>query len=213
VHDREDVESILSDLNDSPVAWILMRNSNDEIPDRLPLGKDIDILLRFEDCRRIHSFFAERGYRRVRHPHRQADCLYGLDRPRMYRSKTGVLVDVNFQLFVESLDAGQLFPLDQTLQESAWEQASSRQIGSHTVPVLGNEDVLVLNIARGIFDKRQFSDWDQEHLGTLLRSSDLSAIYSKLELVFFGATNLVIDHIMRGRYDTIVSSYFAYAEY
>jgi len=47
-HTRKIIEKSLFDLNSSGIEWILLRNTDDELPDSLEVRKDIDILVKIQ---------------------------------------------------------------------------------------------------------------------------------------------------------------------
>jgi hypothetical protein len=210
---REDVAELISTLNQAPAEWLLLRNSGGELPDRLPDGKDVDVLARFESRGEMQRFLEGRGYTRVRHPLRSEKRLYGVHPFEMYRTRRGVLLDVCFDIAVRSLDRGQWIPLDQLIQASAWENRVFRRLATQDVPMLGNEDLFVTMVARCMFDKREFSAWHSDTLSRLLATGDEKKILDRLGVIFFGYGQRLLDHIRAKRFALIVRDYLSYSDY
>lgn len=200
-------------LNASQLSYLLLRNSGDELPGHLEWGKDIDVLIRHENRKKLLNVLLENGFRQVRHPRRNDVKLYGVHQFEMFRSQDQVLLDVNYEIAVQSIDRGQWIPLDQVIQLSAWGNAQNIIIGGVSVPVLSNEDLWVSTLARCVFDKKKFSPWHREMLFHLLPLVDLDDIEEKLRLIFFKYTETLLNLAKKGEYQKIVDDYVSFKDY
>lgn len=212
-HCPEHIREVFGDLHSADVEWILLRNTCDELPRQLPIGKDIDVLVRIKDRADLRKHLKACGYTRIRHPHRNDVRLYGVHEFEMYRSERGILLDVNFEIAVRSLDAGQWVPLDSIVQESAWRNRQVAELVGREVPTLGSEDMFVCTVARCVFDRREFSDWHGRFLKELLSVCDAKELNKRLRLVFFSYTNRLLTNIAAGRFAGIVEDHLSFSDY
>lgn len=200
-------------LNGSAIPYLLLRNTGDELPDRLELGKDIDILICHKNRKKLHCVLSKNKQRQIRHPLRNNEKLYGVHQFEMFEAQDQIYLDVNYEIAVRSLDRGQWVPLDQMIQLSAWEKSRMVDIGGVSVPVLGNEDLWVTTLARCVFDKKNFSPWHCQKLSRLLPLVDLDDVEEKLRLIFFKYTDRLLDLAQKGTYQKIYDDYISFKNY
>lgn len=200
-------------LNASQIPYLLLRNTEDELPYHLKYGKDIDILVRYEDRKKLLEVLSENKVNRVRHPHHNGVKLYGVHEFEKFKTQNKVLLDINYEIVVRSLDRGQWIPLDQVIQSSVWEKARQVDVGGVSVPMLGNEDLWVTTLALCVFDKKEFFPWHQQMLSGLLPSVDQSDVEGKLRLIFFKYTDRLLDLVKKGQYQNIFDDYVSFKNY
>lgn len=213
LHPPELIDKFFSLLDSSGIDWILLRNTNDELPKLLDVNKDIDILVRPENKTEIHAFFIANQFMEIRHPLANDIRLYGVDAFRMYKNLEGLLIDVNFQAVVKSLDQGQWIPLDQAIQKELWLNRRFVLIGDEHVPMPSVEDLFVLTLCRCILDKKNFTVWGRALLGQAIAECDIERLRKKLELVFFKFTPRLIDLVWNSKFDEIVPCYLSFSDY
>ena len=63
--DPESIKSTFSILNESGIDYILIRNINNEIPEKLVEGKDIDILAKYSDKNKLNELLVQSGFSRI----------------------------------------------------------------------------------------------------------------------------------------------------
>ena len=107
----------------------MLRNTNDELPCNLEHGKDIDILVSHSNSSKINYILSKNGLQRIKHPLRSDVRLYGVHEFHLYKSSDSVLLDINYEIVVRSLDKNQWIPLDQAIQISAWSHQKLVNIG------------------------------------------------------------------------------------
>lgn len=212
-HPPEVIENALSLLNSSGIEWILLRNTNDELPEHLDVKKDIDILVKPIDRKAIHDFLMANQFSEIRHPLANDIRLYGVDAFKMYKNPVGLLIDINFQAVVRSLDQGQWIPLDQSIQRDIWLNRQCASIGTERVPVPAIEDLFVLTISRCVFDKKDFTIWHRNLLLHALRQCDLRSLMEKLDLIFFKFAPQLIDLVKNDEFDEIIPAYLSFSDY
>lgn len=212
-YDPVAILEVLKILNATTVPYLLLRNTGDELPDRLEWGKDIDILVRYEDRLRLRGALLENKLRQERHPLHNDLKLYGVHQFESFKSQKQVLLDVSYEIAVRSLDQGQWIPLDREIQLSAWAHSQIVDICGVKVPMLGNEDLWVCTLARCIFDKKNFSPWHRQMLSELLLLVDPVDIEEKLRLVFFKYTDRLFLFAKNGDYQNIYDDYVSFKDY
>lgn len=205
---------LFNDLNTSKIAYLLIRNIDNEISSNLNQGKDIDLLFKPSDKHLLKSFLASIGYKQIRHPHWNSEYLYGVDKFQFYKNKkNGILIDAQFQLSCRSLDAGQWIPLDQVIQQSAWDNSITVSTTNIEYNTLSPVDELVTLIARAIFDKKCFPQSYINRITTLLHDLQHSQITHKLSLIFFQYTNSLLQQLDKGDFDKIILNYYQFKDY
>jgi len=212
-YDKAAILNVFNVLNHSGLPYLLLRNTNDELPFNLEYGKDIDILAQHSNSIKTNNLLIKNSFQRVKHPLRSDVRLYGVHQFNMYKSKYSVLLDINYEIVVRSLDKGQWIPLDQALQISAWENKKFVDIGGVNVPTLSDEDLWVCTLARCIFDKKLFSPWHQELLINMLPNINSELVKSKLNLIFFKFTDCLFEMVCRSQFDQIYDKYISFKSY
>ncbi|MCF6775585.1 hypothetical protein L3V83_03245 [Thiotrichales bacterium 19X7-9] len=210
----QQLKNAFIELNESRLDYILLRNINNEIPLHLDLGKDIDILVKKKDEPLFIEFFKKHNYKEVVHPLRNDIFLYGTDQFRTFKDQNNILFDLNYQVAVRSLDAGQWIPLDQILQNSAWINRRFEQISDDFgYWSLSYEDELICLVARSIFDKKEFQVGYIKRINELIPMVDWNNVQEKFNLIFFKYTPVLIKLIKKNDYQNIIMNYLKFSEY
>ncbi|ACM92803.1 hypothetical protein NAMH_1663 [Nautilia profundicola AmH] len=213
--DSKEIIRIFKKLNDSNLKYILIRNINNELPNKLKIGKDIDILIHKKDEKKFVNFFKENGYDSIPHPFRNDIFLYGIDKFEFkYNNNNNILFDLNFQLVCRSLNKGEWIPLDQEIQKSAWENKRFEKVNEEFgYWTLGYNDEFLTLIVRSIFDKREFQEGYINRIEELKEKINLKNIERKMKLVFFKFTPYLLDMIEKKDYKNIIKNYIQFKEY
>lgn len=211
--DNQAIADLFDQLNNSPLDYLVIRNIGNEIPNRLKLNKDIDLLFKPSDKFILKSYFASIGFQQVRHPHWNDEYLYGVDKFQFYKNKHGILIDVHFQLSCRSLDAGQWIPLDQIIQQSAWQNYITVSTENVVYNKLSQIDELVTLIARAIFDKRCFPEEYINRILELSHNLQHPQVELKLSLIFFKYTTSLLEQVASGNFDDIILNYHQFKDY
>ena len=213
--DSQEIIDIFALLNGSGIDYILMRNINSELPANLDVGKDIDILVHKRDAVKAIKYFNLNQYNVVDHPHKNNTFLYGADRfVFIYNDKNNILFDLNFQIVVRSIDAGQWIPLDNYFQVSVWKNKRFvEKDNGFCYWSLSYSDEFVSLVARSVFDKKKFHRAYIKRIQELLQLVDMNDVSMKFNLIFFKFTPNLLMLIENDRYQDIVDSYFKFNEY
>ena len=214
-YSEADIIHFFNALNKSALNYILLRNIGNELPAELLIGKDIDLLIKKTDEEKFIALLTELSFKQMPHPHQNDVFLYGIDRFEKYLNKVnGLMIDLNFQLCVRSLDQGQWIPLDIMIQESAW-NSKIFDADSYAFPcwTLSVEDEFITLIARSIFDKKDFSESYRARITALLPKVNLEEVENKMRLVFFKYTPYLLDQVKKKEYSSIIKNYLAFTNY
>jgi len=210
--ESDKILNIFQLLNERKVEYLLMRNINNELPYHLEIGKDIDILVK--DRNKMVEILKECKFNKISHPHENNIFLYGVQKFEFYKNNENILFDLNFQIVVRSLDAGQWIPLDQAIQESAWQNKRfERAGGGLEYWTLSYEDEFVALIARSVFDKKEFQAGYVSRLDELLPMVNKDNVLKKLQFIFFKYAPLLLYQIEQQNYPDIVINYLKFKEY
>lgn len=208
-----EIINVFNKLNEADLEYVLIRNINEELPNNLKIGKDIDILVKSEQLDRLRLFFNTNGFREYPHPHRSNIFLYGVRKFKFFKNEGEILFDLNFQLVCRSLDAGQWIPLDQMVQESAWKNKRLHVRGDFKYWTLSHEDELICLVVRSIFDKSKFEDGYKKRILELIELVDFDSVEFKMNLIFFKFTKKLLDQIRHNQFDNILDNYLSFREY
>jgi len=213
--EKSEVINIFKLLNSSNLKYILLRNINNELPEKLEVGKDIDILINKKDKSKFIYFFKNNGYKTIPHPFKNDTFLYGVDKFEFkYNDNNKILFDLTSQLVVRSLDAGQWIPLDQKIQESAWNNRRFKKIDEEFgYWTLSHNDEFITLVARSIFDKREFQEGYIRRIDELKDKIDIEDVKEKMGLVFFKFTPYLLEMIEKKDYENIIKNYIQFKEY
>lgn len=209
----DQIIDIFDKLNESKIDYVLIRNICEELPNNLIVGKDIDILVRYEQLNDIKTFFSMNGFNEVPHPHRGNIFLYGVKKFKFFKNESNALFDLNFNLVCRSLDAGQWIPLDQIVQESAWKNKRYVAKDGFKYWTLSYEDEFITLIVRSIFDKKEFYDGYKERILKLLELINENDVRAKMNLIFFKYTDMLLEQIKNEEFSNIIENYISFKEY
>lgn len=213
--EAKELIDIFSLLNESNIEYILLRNINQEVPYRLQVGKDIDILTHKQEESKLIHFFSQHGYEKIVHPLEHNVFLYGVDKfVFLHNVKNDIIFDLNYQIAVRSCDAGQWIPLDQEIQESAWKNKRFEQYdNSFGYWTLSYEDEFICLIARSIFDKKEFQRGYIKRIEELQQYINMDYMIKKLSMIFFKFAPYLLAYILEKKYADILENYFKFKEY
>jgi hypothetical protein len=204
---------VFNKLNAAGLDYILIRNINSELPSSLRIGKDIDLLVHYKDRRKFINFFVERGFKSIKHPHCDNIFLYGANKFEKFVNKDNVLLDLNYQLTCQSLNAGEWIPLDHKIQDSAWKNKKINKNDKVTYYSLGTEDEFVVLVTRSIFDKKEFQKGYIEKIDELINVIDVNDVIAKFQLIFFKFTSVLLSMLKKRQYEMILHQYISFSEY
>jgi len=213
--DSLEVVRFFNELNSSGLSYVLLRNIDNELPSNLQIGKDIDLLVRKNENDGFSNFLHSLHYISVDHPLKNDLYLYGVDCFEFKRNvKNHILLDLHYQIAVRSLDAGQWIPLDQMIQDSAWNNRhfhkSSEKFSYWT---LSYEDEFITLLARSIFDKKTFKIGYLNRLNNLHSLIDFDKAVKKLERIFFKYTPALVANIKNYKFENLIDDYLRFKEY
>lgn len=204
---------IFNNLNAAGFRYILIRNINSELPNNLRIGKDIDLLVPYNERSKFINFLIEKGFKNIRHPHCNDIFLYGANKFEFFVNKDNVLLDLNYQLACRSLNAGEWIPLDQKIQDSAWKNKKINKNDKFTYYSLGAEDEFVVLVTRSIFDKKEFQKGYIERIDELINVIDVNDVIAKFQLIFFKFTFVLLSMLKKRQYEMILHQYISFSEY
>lgn len=198
-------------FNKPQIDYILLRNIGNEIPKKLPKNKDIDLLVKEEDANRFDKVLVKNGWKRKKHPLGHLPFLYGL-KPFKFYYKEGIHLDICYQLACRSLNNGEWFPLDMTIQKDLWLNKTPIEDKPWKFQ-LSKEDEFLHLITRCIFDKKHFNTGYIERIEELIELINVKIVLDKFEVVFFRFSQNLLIKLQEKKYDTIISNYLQFKKY
>ncbi|WP_027206060.1 nucleotidyltransferase family protein [Butyrivibrio fibrisolvens] len=211
---REDVLALFDILNSGGIKYMLIKNIDNELPDKLKKRKDIDILVHPNDVVKIRTLLENEGFERVIHSQSVESgwkLLYGAHDCSMYRSKNLMEVDIHDSLCVKSTMVNGWVPLDKRINDVIWDTREwDEELNCWK---LNLKIMFVYLIARSIFDKGTFSD---PYINEINRHGNLlddEQVKSYMEVIFFGFSEKLKKLIKTKQYGIIVDEYYRFSDY
>ena len=211
----EDVRALFNLLNRHDINYILTKNIADELPGRLKLGKDIDLIVHINDYEKFQILLYNSGYKRIVHPHgreRGWGFMYGAHENLFITNpQTNLIVDVYAELCTKSIAMNAWLPLDKIIQKSVWE--NKIWDAENQWWIMDDENMIVYLLTRSVFEKNGFS---VAYIREIEKRKNLLARSSarrKLEKIFFKFTDTLIKKINEGGYKEILLSYLTFTDY
>ena len=208
---KQQIIDFFSILNNAGVEYILLRNINNELPTKLSVNKDIDLIIIEEDLHLLQVSLIQNNWREIPHPHHALPFLYNMC-PFKFYEKEGLHIDICCQLCCRSLNNGEFFPLDMQIQRDIW----LNKIATSNTPWkyrLSIEDEFLHLITRCIFDKKRFEEEYIKEINCLFTKCNKSVILDKFEIVFFKFSKNLIKLIESELFNEIIDSYLKFQEY
>ena len=209
----EYINELFEILEEGKIEFVLLRNIDEELPDKLSVNKDIDIIVHPKDIEKLISTLTINQWNLRKHPWDFGDnftFLYSME-PFLFFEKNQLHLDVCFQMACRSLNKGEWFPLDEIIQESIWIHKTT--VDKPWLYVLSNEDYLIHLITRSIFDKKEFTQGYINEIEKLLPIIEMTKLLEKLEVVFFKFSTILIKMIAQKEYHKIRADYIKYSNY
>jgi hypothetical protein len=209
----DQIEELFQTLNNSNVEYVLLRNINNELPLKLSKSKDIDIIVNPNDKYKLCEVLDKSRWLNIMHPWdfgNNFKFLYSMDKFLMFK-KNDIHLDVCFQLSCRSFNDGEWFPLDESIQNSVFN--NKRKVKFDWKYELLFEDELIHLLTRAIFDKKRFDQGYILRIQDLLKKIELNEFLKKLEKVFFKFSPNLIGLVQEMKYDQIRNNYLNFKEY
>lgn len=213
--DEYNIKNFFENINRAGIKYVLIKNISNELPCKLIIGKDIDILVCSSDKDKFNFFMKSQG-RKVNHPYNRYNGwtnLYGLPEFEFWRLYRGsdLLIDVTYKLCCKGLMPKTWIPLDNLIQENAWANR------------WWNEDLLcwqldidtsyVYYIVRCIFDKKEFLDRYIFEIEKISEKIDESKVDKMLNCVFNKFTPKLKEMLQEKKYEEINQAYLRFESY
>jgi len=209
---EKEIVSLFDNLNEAGVNYILLRNLDCELPSKLSVNKDIDLLVNESDELKFEKHMIKNGWEKVKHPLGHFPYLYGL-KPFKFYQKNKIKLDVCFQLACRSLNKGEWFPLDMKIQLDLW---LNKQFVDNKNPwnyILSVEDEVLHLVTRSVFDKNRFTEPYITRIEELLNNVNFKILSDKFELVFFKYTAYMVNALKSKDYNNIIVDYIKFKDY
>lgn len=216
---KECIYSFFQQLNrDCPaVRYVLIKNINGELPERLKDGKDIDLLVKAEDREAFAEFMHTHGFQRKTPPlGRKNGWNFAYQLPEYeFWKKLNVnynfYIDISFRLCCKSLTPKTWIPLDACINEDLWKQRVWDEKNNWWI--MDDETTLLYLIVRSIFDKREFSEGYINGIEERLAFLDCERTQRKLRKVFFQYATRLTEQIRAKNYNGLIEDYLTFTDY
>ena len=208
----EKIKNYFYMLNREKVTYILRNNINNELPNCLKIGKDIDLIVKKEDMSFFDLLMKEIGFdKKVYSDNRQ--FLYGLTDSFMYqdgKDKSGFRVHIFNQLSCKGLIPIWV-PIDEEIQQYAWSNKVWNNLNEWWE--LDKDTMFVYMITRCIFDKKCFPLEYIIDIEKNFSNINHDIVKSFFEKIVFGYAERLFELIEERRYEEIVNDYLSFSDY
>jgi len=202
-------------LNENNINYILIKNIDNELPNNLIDGKDIDILVHLDSKEEFENIMKENNYNILTHPQgNENGWNFGYNMPSCQFWKKNdnsftLYIDVNFILCCKSLINKTWVPLNEPINNSIWQNKIFDK--NNNWWIMDDKNLLLYLIVRCIFDKSNFSDSYIKEIE--IRKHYINEIKDKLEITFFKFNSHLQQLIKDSNYNKIINDYITYNKY
>lgn len=209
------IRNFFDELNSSKVDYVLIKNVNKELPDKLIAGKDIDLLVHANSKSTFQHFINKKG-RKFIHPYGKESGwinIYGLPDFEYWRLNTAddLFIDVSYMLSCHSLMPKIWLPLDNHIQVDIWK---NRVFDSNNNWWRIDDNILyVYLVTRCILDKGVFPD---VYKTEIIKQSDYineEIVVNYFKFIFFKFTMKLMDLLKNKKFDYIIHEYLRFKAY
>ena len=211
----EDIHATFDFLNANAIEYLLTKNIADELPAKLKIGKDIDIIVHPKDYEKFKFIMQSFAYKRIIHPHGKETgwrFIYGAHENIFLTNPANkLIVDAYAELCTKSISMNAWLPLDKIIQKSIWENKVWDDANKWWI--LDDENLVIYLLTRSVFEKGGFTDAyisDIEKRKKLLKNSSAR---QKLEKIFFKFADTLIEKVNRKQYENILIEYITFTDY
>lgn len=178
---KSDVLITIDLIAKAPFDYIILRNTENELPGHLKKNKDIDILINNADRKKALSYFMENSFFQIVHPWHRVPKIGAITDFDYLINDAKIILDLNYQLVLCNF-ARTAFKLhDKLLQRSIWEKTYYKYLGDHKVRYIDPDIEFVISFLRCCIDKRKMSHWNFKRLCKLYdNSNDKTALMTSI---------------------------------
>lgn len=216
--DAKIIERLFYELNNRGINYVLIKNIGEELPHRLINGKDIDIVVNYDDVGRFHALMSDLDFSNVCHPYAKDkgwSYLYGLEEFEFWKYNSedfSLYVDVTTKLCCRSLMPNTWVPLDDYIQKVMWEKRIWDEEKKWWITDVNIRYMYC--VARCIFDKNGvFSQGYRDEIEKLSSVVDNRLEDILFEKIFFKAGKFVLSLVIGRKYDDLRKLYIQYNKY
>ena len=210
-HNPTDIIQVFNELNNMGIEYLVARNSNQHLPQRLEIGKDIDLVVRDEHALKLLT--ASDMSHEVRHPNRFDKYIYGTRPPKMFKMH-GILIDVNLTYLIKSYDELYWMPLDCEIIEASWRTRKFFANGDVGFWMPSNEVQFVFYLAHCVFTlKMDLSMEKRAHLDRLFKNTEKKKLVPLLEKIFFNFTGKLLEACADAKWGSLRKNYLKFGGY
>ena len=214
---RKYIDDLFILLNENSINYILIKNINNELPEKLINGKDIDILVHPGSKQQFENIMLENKYYKHTHPLGIKNgwyFSYGLQEYQFWKKADinyDLFIDTSFTLCCKSLIPKIWIPLDKKINDAIWEKKYFNEKNLNWQ--IDDQNLIVYLIVRCIFDKQHFST---NYISEIQEYNSLLSdnyVNEALRLIFFKFTPRLIELIQNNKFDLIFHEYITFLEY
>lgn len=211
---HDDIISFFTLLNDN-VRYILIKNIDGELPDKLKVGKDIDIIVHPDDYAKYRTLMLKHEYKLIIHPKGSYvgwKYLYGMSAACMYEHKDNHLqVDAYDCLCTKSIMMNAWLPLDKKINDSIWK--NKVWDAENKWWIMDDENMVIYLITRCVFEKGFFSEEYIHEIKKRKKQIYTESAKEKFYKIFFNFTPKLLELVEADEYEVIVSKYKSFMDY
>lgn len=208
----ENIKKFFEWINNNKIEYVLIKNDEEHIPDKVLDGNDIDILVHPSDYDRYLKLIQKNGYKVLSGESSKYYFVYNM-RKDIYAQKEDVYIHAYDKLSCVSFTNMGLskIPLDKKIQEFIWE--TKKWDSKNKWWITDDRIILLYLIVRSIFDKKKFREI---YINEIEKRNSIINDTKFIELcyfVFFKFTPILLELIKNQEYDIILRKYKCFKNY
>jgi len=201
----ESVIKCLTQLQNAPFHYIILRNTEGELPSRLAPFKDIDLLIKKSDRSQALDYFHKLGYHLIIHPWSKVTKDVGVTEFDFLKNDENLILDINYELVFCNFERSKFQLHSEFLQNEIWKSSRILSIGGVEINYIGCELEFIISAARCIIDKRKMTAWNFSRLCYLYNSiGNIKTVETALQVIFKDRFTEVINVFEVGVWDDSV---------
>lgn len=209
---KEYITEFFNILNKNDIKYVLIKNDDDRIPERVKDGDDVDILVHPIDYNRFSELMSKKGYIKLHNEYEKYYFIYGL-KPDLYLSKNEAYFHAYDRLACTSFTnmGSAKIPLDNYIQNYIWETRVWDKVNNWWI--MDDRTILLYLLIRSIFDKKFFKSKYIREIEKRITLLDDKDFVNMCEKVFFKFTQRLIELVKSRQYGNIIIEYKSFTNY
>ena len=200
-----EIIKIFKDISKFPYDTLLLRNTENELPSKLSVGKDIDLLVKKKNRNSLRNYLKRLGYIKINHPWKKVPKDSSIIPFDYYLHSSGAILDINYQLVHCNLTRTKFLLHRDWLQNYVWKTFIVRKFGAFSFPFISLETEFIISSVRCVVDKRRMTDWNFKRLlNCYNRIKNKKIVKKELEFILGNNSALYLKYLNSGKWNNYI---------